>query len=342
VNVAGSTKTFTYDANGNLTADGTRTFEWDAQNQLLAVNIGTHRSEFFYDGQQRRIRVIEKESSVVQSETKVVWCQKAICEERGADGTTVTKRALGLGEQTSGGARFFGTDHLGSLEALTDGSSVVVARYSYDPWGRRTLTAGNDLTAVGFTGHQFQSSGSLWLAPYRAYDSDLGRWVSLDPSGYLDGPNRYQYALGNPVNSIDPLGLLVEMYCVAIGQGAGGVRGLIGGLGFKHCFLRVKCDSCEKYDYRLEITGENPPGRADIPDPQGYSPGGGNLAGVIPPDNNSQNCENEDCLLKMYQGAKSRGRRYNMFGPNSNTFVEDLLRACGMKPAFPPGVLGNR
>jgi YD repeat-containing protein len=53
VDQAGITKTFTYDANGNLASDGTRTFEWDARNQLVAVNVGTHRSEFTYDGQQR-------------------------------------------------------------------------------------------------------------------------------------------------------------------------------------------------------------------------------------------------------------------------------------------------
>ena len=42
------------DANGNLTADGARSFEWDARNQLLAVDVGTHRSEFTYDGDRRR------------------------------------------------------------------------------------------------------------------------------------------------------------------------------------------------------------------------------------------------------------------------------------------------
>ena len=51
VNVSGASKTFVYDANGNLTADGTRTFEWDARNQLVAVTVGTHRSEFAYDGE---------------------------------------------------------------------------------------------------------------------------------------------------------------------------------------------------------------------------------------------------------------------------------------------------
>ncbi|MCU0250856.1 MAG: hypothetical protein MUE61_11635, partial [Vicinamibacterales bacterium] len=53
VDVTDAPKTFTYDANGNLTGDGTRSFEWDARNQLAAVTVGTLRSEFVYDGLQR-------------------------------------------------------------------------------------------------------------------------------------------------------------------------------------------------------------------------------------------------------------------------------------------------
>ena len=55
VDNTGSTMAFTYDANGNLTADGTRNFEWDARNQLVAVTVGTHRSEFTYDGMLRAV-----------------------------------------------------------------------------------------------------------------------------------------------------------------------------------------------------------------------------------------------------------------------------------------------
>ena len=45
-----------------MTSDGTRTFEWDAVNRLVAVNIDTHRSEFAYDGVDRRVRIVEKEN----------------------------------------------------------------------------------------------------------------------------------------------------------------------------------------------------------------------------------------------------------------------------------------
>ena len=35
-----TSKSFTYDLNGNMTSDGTRTYEWDAENRLVAVKQG--------------------------------------------------------------------------------------------------------------------------------------------------------------------------------------------------------------------------------------------------------------------------------------------------------------
>ena len=128
VDVADAPKTFTYDANGNLTSDGTRTFEWDARNQLVAVTVGTHRSEFVYDGLQRRVRQVEKDNGVTTADTRVLWCETAICEERAADGVTVTRRLYAQGEQAAGTARFFARDHLGSVVEVADGTATVLAR----------------------------------------------------------------------------------------------------------------------------------------------------------------------------------------------------------------------
>jgi hypothetical protein len=45
VDVSDAPKTFTYDANGNLTSDGTRSFEWDARNQpATEAVLGSTRS----------------------------------------------------------------------------------------------------------------------------------------------------------------------------------------------------------------------------------------------------------------------------------------------------------
>jgi RHS repeat-associated protein len=207
VTSSGTSKTFTYDANGNLTSDGTRTFEWDARNQLVAVSVGTHRSEFTYDGLQRRVWVVDKDSGVIQSDAKVIWCQTVICEERGSDGTTVMRRAFVEGEQVSGTARYFAADHLGSVTELTDGSATVLTRYAFEPWGARTITTGTDLTGVGFTGHDWTANGNAWLTMYRAYDPALGRWLSDDPIGLDDGPNLAAYVHNRPTVNWDSLGL---------------------------------------------------------------------------------------------------------------------------------------
>jgi RHS repeat-associated protein len=206
VDVTASNQTFTYDANGNLTSDGTRTFEWDGSNQLLAVTAGTHRSEYAYDGQQRRVHVAEKVSGVLQSEAYLVWCGTRICEERASDGTTVVRRAFEQGEQVGGVVHLFTTDHLGSLREVTDTSASVLTRFAFDPWGRRTIASGTDTTSIGYTSHRRDASG-LWLARYRGYDPDTGRWLSEDPIKFAGGLNLYAYVLNNPITRVDPFGL---------------------------------------------------------------------------------------------------------------------------------------
>lgn len=208
VDQSGQARALTYDANGDLINDGTRTLEWDARDQLVASTVGGHRSEFRYDGDQRRVRIIEKEGGVVQSDTRIIWCDGAICEER-SDDQTVVRRAFQDGEQVAGISHSLVTDHLGSVTEMTDASATLLVRYNYDPWGRRTTVSGSGETTVGLTGHRWQANGSIWLAMFRGYDPDLGRWISEDPIGLADGQNRYQYVRNNLIRNSDSFGLRV-------------------------------------------------------------------------------------------------------------------------------------
>jgi RHS repeat-associated protein len=208
VNQSGANKTLTYDGNGNMTGDGTRTFEWDAENRLIAVVQGALRSEFTYDGIGRRVRIVEKDGAATTSDKRILWCGVEICEERDSSGGTGVKRFFGQGVQDGGAAFFYARDHLGSIRDVTDSAGTIRARYDYDPWGRRTKLAGDKDADFGYTGHYEHVPTSLTLAPFRAYDSNVGRWTSEDPMGLDDGPNRYAYVFGRPVNATDPLGLV--------------------------------------------------------------------------------------------------------------------------------------
>jgi RHS repeat-associated protein len=113
-----------------------------------------------------------------------------------------------LGEQIGGQARYFTTDHLGSVREVTDTTGTLLGRHAFDPWGRRTVTAGTNVTSVGFTGHRTHTNSGLALAQYRGYDAEFGHWLSEDPLWWwTSGSARSTYVDNAPVSSTDPLGL---------------------------------------------------------------------------------------------------------------------------------------
>ena len=134
----------------------------------------------------------------------------AVSEERDAN-NNVTKRFYGQGEQlvVSGTANnyYFTRDHLGSVREMTDSSGTIHASYTYDPYGRSTKVSGDLEADFGFTGHYRHLPSGLLLAPYRAYNPGLGRWISRDPIAEAGGLNLYGYLGNDPVDGIDPLGL---------------------------------------------------------------------------------------------------------------------------------------
>jgi RHS repeat-associated protein len=207
VAVAGTAKTFTHDANGNLTSDGTRTFEWDAEDRLVAVVQGTRRSEFTYNGLGQRVRIVEMDGAAVLTDRWYVWCELSICEERDSSGSSVLRRFFHHGVQEGTDAYLYTRDHLGSIREVTDATGTLRARYDYDPYGRQTKLSGDKEAAFGFTGHFRHSPSGLELAPFRAYDSSIGRWLREDPIGFSTADlNLYSYVSNDPVDFTDPTG----------------------------------------------------------------------------------------------------------------------------------------
>ncbi len=225
------TVTLSYDLNGNLLSrtdsGGTTGYEWDAVNRLIAIEYpDSSRSEFTYDGLGRRVQIVEKNASgTTESRRRFIWDGLSIAEERDLSGFNPVKRFYSHGVEIVSGSNvgdyFYTFDHLGSIREVTDDQGALVARYKYDPYGRveREDELNSTIEAdLRFTGHFYHEKSGLHLAPYRAYDADLGRWLSRDPLFNAEllpeGPNLYGYAGGNPVNAVDLLGLFLSEQAV--------------------------------------------------------------------------------------------------------------------------------
>jgi RHS repeat-associated protein len=105
-------------------------------------------------------------------------------------------------------------NHLYSVAALTDAAANLVERYTYDAYGNLTILdpAGATVRTVSsygnpytFTGRRLDDETGLYHYRARYYDSELGRFVSRDSLGYVDGLSLYRgYFVPN---GLDPFGL---------------------------------------------------------------------------------------------------------------------------------------
>ena len=186
-----------------------REFQWDAKNRLTHVIEGANETEFEYDGFDRRVRIVERVGGVVQDETTYLWADGVILQRRAADAETVERDYYWSGFSEGTSDYFYTRDHLGSVrEVIASDGTTIESRYNYDIWGNVTRIAGTGAESdFRYTGHFYYEGSGLHLAQYRAYDSELGRWLSRDPAGFIDGPNLYAYVLNNPVLYYDPTGL---------------------------------------------------------------------------------------------------------------------------------------
>jgi len=78
-----------------------------------------------------------------------------------------------------------------------------------DPTVIPTTSAANP---YGFHGHEVDPATGLVYMRNRWYDPQMGRFVTADPLGYVDGPSAYGFGLNDPANHGDPLGLAVYAF----------------------------------------------------------------------------------------------------------------------------------
>ena len=248
-------RTYTCDQNGNMTgyasADNRewRKLYWDDENRLTKSEDNAGTVEYAYD--DAGIRTKKKsplgETLYVNANYSVrngeVY-SKHIFAGNTRLATKMEKRK-GTGAPTDLGLYYYHGDHLGSSNAITNGSGNFHEHVEYFPYGETWVeerVAGGENLPHKFTGKELDPETNLYYYGARYYDPQLSRWVSADPildkylptgntekDGKLPGIggvfntvnlNIYHYAGNNPIVYTDPNGKEIVTAVILIGMGA--------------------------------------------------------------------------------------------------------------------------
>jgi RHS repeat-associated protein len=207
----GQTATYGYNNDGELTSEqvgsGTpTTFCYDPEGDLTQASSDS----YVYDINGNRVS--ETENGVTTTQT--FDGSNVVQQTSGGSTTNYLYGADGLVFQTdpTGNVSYYGHDALGSVVALTSGSTgAVTDQYAWDAFGENVAHAGSSAQPFGFMGNQTDPTTGLDNFNAREYDPSTGRFISMDPvPGNPTSPqslNRYAYGWANPFASPDPSGL---------------------------------------------------------------------------------------------------------------------------------------
>ena len=105
----------------------------------------------------------------------------------------------------------YSTDHLGSIRAVRNAlTGDAVSRSDYEPYGAHTTLSGTP-QRYRYNGKEDQSFAGTPYLDYgaRQYDPAIGRWMVPDPlAEHYFSVSPYLYCHGDPINRIDPNGLI--------------------------------------------------------------------------------------------------------------------------------------
>ena len=211
---------YTYDTNGSILHNALgQNFGYDAENRQTTFfangQTGTPSMIYSYDGEGKRIKKVVP-GLVGSSAVTFVY---------DAAGKLVAEYPEGGQEEIPEGyvpsVSYMTVDHLGSPRVVTDANGAVLSRKDFAAFGDETIspqrTASLGYVAPDirqdYTGYQKDDESGLEYAQARYYNTQNGRFTSVDPltaSGAIRNPqtfNRYSYVTNSPYKFVDPLGL---------------------------------------------------------------------------------------------------------------------------------------
>jgi len=222
------------DVDGCMTSINSMKMEWDFKGQLQKVDLGGGGTAYHvYNASGQRVRkVIEVQDGTRTNERIYFGGFEVYREYKGGVIVTLERETLHIMDDKQRIAlvetktkdtsvpgstlpetliRYQFSNHLGSASLELDDQAQIISYEEYHPYGStscQAMRSGVELSPkrYRYTGKERDEETGLCYHGARYYAAWLGRWVSVDPMGILDGLNSYRYVRGNPLQLVDRSG----------------------------------------------------------------------------------------------------------------------------------------
>ncbi len=129
------------------------------------------------------------------------------------NGAFTAKNYIGVqgvfARQTSDGTDYMLKNGHGDVTKLVR-NGAVVQNYDFDAFGNQKTETTNDTNPFRYAGEYFDEESGLIYLRNRYYNPETQRFITEDP--IQDGLNWYAYCGNNPINFVDPTGLVVTTW----------------------------------------------------------------------------------------------------------------------------------
>ncbi|HEY0923001.1 RHS repeat-associated core domain-containing protein [Rheinheimera pacifica] len=216
-----STVNFSYDNQGNLTAGDGLTISYNSFKQPTQITRSSNSNSFAFTYGANLERLKEVRNGITTYEIDKLY------EEESNGNWRIYLQDIAIIKYDATNQhqiRYTHKDRLGSTLTYTDHNGQVTDRRMFDAFGKPRAADGNTLTPPrlqnltlsrnGFTDHRHLDEVELIHMNGRAYDYNLGRFLSVDPiiqsPGNSQSLNPYSYIMNNPLAGRDPTGYAAE------------------------------------------------------------------------------------------------------------------------------------
>ena len=216
---------FKYDLNGNLIeckkGNTAFNYHYDALDRLIAIEQDGTTTQFSYDSFNRCIskKANHEESSFLFQGQEEIGCWKnGICQEIRLLGKNPLHSMIAI--ELDGIPYIPLHDISGNVASLLSLQGKVLETYRYSAFGENEIHDSNgkllNLSAYNnpwqYASKRLDEESGLIFFGLRMYDPSLGRWLTADPAGFVDGSNLYAYVQNNPLRYYDEFGLFSNLF----------------------------------------------------------------------------------------------------------------------------------